>query len=407
MNLELIKEISVTSPEKIVMLVLDGLGGLPNPDTGRTELETARIPNLDAVAAKGICGLADPIAPGITPGSGPGHLALFGYDPIENRIGRGVLEAAGIDIELGQDEVAARGNFCTVDAQGIITDRRAGRIPTEKCSELCKLLDGMSVDGVDIKIYPSREHRFVAVFRGKDLQPELTESDPSRIGVAPLEIKAEHAKAKRTANIVNKFVAKAKDILAAHHPANMILLRGFAKTPQLPTMQEIYKLNPLAIAVYPMYRGLARLVGMQVSKTGKTLEDEIKTLQENYKKYDFFFVHVKGTDTAGEDGDFTRKVKLLEQIDAVLPALTGLNPDVLVITGDHSTPAAYGGHSWHTVPVVICSRYCRTDAVKEFSEKAFLAGGLGRISSTQIITLALANARKLTKPPARKAFSRS
>jgi 2,3-bisphosphoglycerate-independent phosphoglycerate mutase len=397
MDLELIKEISVTSPEKIVMLVLDGLGGLPDPKTGKTELETARIPNLDAIAAKGICGLADPIAPGVTPGSGPGHLALFGYDPIANQIGRGALEALGIDVELGQDDVAARGNFCTIDNKGIITDRRAGRISNEKCAELCKLLDGMKISGVDIKVYPVREHRFVVVFRGNILDIHITESDPSQTGVAPLEIKAEQASARKTADIVNNFIAKAKAILSKHHPANMILLRGFAKKPQLPTMQEIYKLNPLAIAVYPMYRGLARLVGMQVAKTGTTLEDEFKTLKDNYAKYDFFFLHVKWTDTAGEDGDFARKVKVLEQIDTALPTLTALRPDVLVVTGDHATPAVYGGHSWHTVPVVISAKYCRTDKVKEFSETAFLGGGLGRIHATDIMPLAMANARKLTK----------
>ena len=397
MNLEIIKELSITSPEKIVMLVLDGLGGLPNPVTCETELETALIPNLDAIAAEGVCGLADLVAPGITPGSGPGHLALFGYDPVNNRIGRGALEAMGLDIELEPDDVAARGNFCTLDSKGIITDRRAGRISNEKCTELCKLLDRISIDGVDIKIYPVREHRFVAIFRGKGLQTELTESDPSRTGVAPLEVKAKQSSSYKAAQAINKYIAKAKDILAAHHPANMILLRGFAKKPEIPTMKEIYKLNPLAIAAYPMYRGIARLVGMEVASTGTTLEDEIKTLKKYYQKYDFFFVHVKATDTAGEDGDFARKVKILEQIDAALPALTGLNPDVLVITGDHSTPAVYSGHSWHPVPVVICSRYCRTDAVKEFSEKAFLFGGLGRIHATQIMPLAMANARKLTK----------
>ncbi len=397
MDLNLIKEIAVTSPEKIVMLVLDGLGGLPDPRTGKTELETARIPHLDAIAAQGICGLADPIAPGITPGSGPGHLALFGYDPIANLIGRGALEAVGIDVALGPDDVAARGNFCTIDAKGIITERRAGRISTEKCAELCKLLNGIKVNGVAIKIYPVREHRFVAVFHGKKLYTELTESDPSQTGVAPLVIKAENTAAKKTADIVNDFIAKAKAALAKHHPANMILLRGFAKKPQLPTMQEIYKLNPLAIAIYPMYRGLARLVGMQVAATGTALEDEFKTLKENYAQYDFFFLHVKWTDTAGEDGDFARKVKVLEQIDAALPALTGLKPDVLVVTGDHSTPAVYGGHTWHPVPVVISGKYCRTDRVKEFSEAAFIMGGLGRIKATDIMPLALANARKLTK----------
>ncbi len=397
MDLNLIKEIAVTSPEKIVMLVLDGLGGLPDPKTGKTELETARIPHLDAIAAQGICGLADPIAPGITPGSGPGHLALFGYDPLTNLIGRGALEAVGIDVELDSNDVAARGNFCTIDAQGIITDRRAGRISTEKCAELCKLLNGVKVGGVEVKVYPVREHRFLVVFHGKNLHAELTESDPSQTGVAPMVIKAEHGIAKHTADIINQFIAEVKSILANHHPANMILLRGFAKKPQLPTIQEIYKLNPLVIAVYPMYRGLARLVGMQVASTGTTLEDEFKTLKENYSKYDFFFVHFKETDTAGEDGDFTRKVKVLEQIDNALPALTALKPDVLVITGDHSTPAVYGGHSWHPVPVVICGKYCRTDKVKEFSEPAFISGGLGRIHATEIMPLALANACKLTK----------
>jgi 2,3-bisphosphoglycerate-independent phosphoglycerate mutase len=396
-NLELIKGISITSPEKIVLLVIDGLGGLPDPKTGKTELETARIPNLDALATKGICGLADPIAPGITPGSGPGHLALFGYDPVSCNIGRGVLEAVGIDINLEPGDVAARGNFCTIDEKGIITDRRAGRISSEKCAELCQLLNGITINGVDIKVFPVREHRFVVVFRGDNLVADVTESDPSRTGAAPLKITALSPEAARLADIANNFVTKAKALLSKHHPANMVLLRGFASKPQFPTMQEIYKLNPLAIAVYPMYRGLARLVGMEVARTGTTLEEEFATLKENYKKYDFFFLHVKWTDTAGEDGDFVRKVKVLEQIDAALPVLTGLEPDVLVVTGDHSTPAAFGGHSWHPVPVLICSRYCRTDSVKKYSEQAFLAGGLGRISATQIMSLAMANARKLTK----------
>jgi 2,3-bisphosphoglycerate-independent phosphoglycerate mutase len=397
MNQEIIKGLSITSPEKIVMLVLDGLGGLPDPRTGKTELESARIPNLDALAARGICGLADPVAPGITPGSGPGHLALFGYDPVVCEIGRGALEATGIDVELKPGDVAARGNFCTIDSAGNITDRRAGRISTEKSAELCKLLDGMTIDEVDIKIYPVREHRFVAVFSGKHLETELTESDPSQTGKPPLAIKATDVKAEKTAAMVNKFIARAREILRDHHPANMILLRGFAKKPQLATFQEIYKLNPLAIAVYPMYRGLARLVGMQVAKTGTTLEDEFKTLKENYKNYDFFFLHVKWTDSAGEDGDFARKVKVLEQVDKALPMVMELKPDVLVVTGDHSTPAAFGGHSWHPVPVVVNAKYCRTDSVKEFSENAFLGGGLGRIKATDIMTLAMANARKLTK----------
>jgi 2,3-bisphosphoglycerate-independent phosphoglycerate mutase len=396
-NLELIKEISRKSTEKIVLLVIDGLGGLPDPRTGRTELEAAHIPNMDALATRGICGLSDPVAPGITPGSGPGHLALFGYNPLEYTIGRGVLEAVGIDIELGEGDVAARGNFCTLDDKGIITDRRAGRISTDKCAQLCKLLNNIVIEEVDIITYPVREHRFVVVFRGKNLQTGLTESDPSITGIAPLKIKPIQITSRRTATIANEFIAKAKQILHHHHPANMILLRGFSKKPQLPTMQEIYKLNPLAITVYPMYRGLARLVGMDIAHTGTTLEDEFKTLENDFSKYDFFFLHIKWTDTAGEDGTFARKVKIIEQIDAVLPSLTALDPDVLVITGDHSTPSVLGGHSWHPVPVLLCSRYCRTDGVKEFSEQAFIAGGLGRINATKIMPLAMANALKLTK----------
>ena len=394
---DLMKDLSIQTPSKIIMLVIDGLGGLPDPRTGYTELESARIPNLDALAAGGICGLSDPVAPGITPGSGPGHLALFGYDPITCNIGRGVLEAVGIDVDLAPGDIAARGNFCTVDAMGIITDRRAGRITTEKCAELCKLLDNMEIEGVRVKVYPVREHRFVVVFSGSGLEPDVTESDPSRVGVAPLEITALNAGSRKMAGITVKFAAKAKEILAPQHPANMLLLRGFARKPHFPTMQDIYKLNPLAIAVYPMYRGMARLVGMKVAATGVALDDEFKTLQQSFNDYDFFFIHVKWTDTSGEDGDFARKVKVLEQIDAALPVLTALKPDVLVVTGDHSTPALLRGHSWHPVPVLISAKYCRGDAVPNFSETAFIGGGLGRISATQIMPLAMANALKLTK----------
>jgi 2,3-bisphosphoglycerate-independent phosphoglycerate mutase len=396
-DLDLIKEIARQSPTKIVLLVIDGLGGLPNPETGKTELETANIPNLDALAAGGICGLADPVAPGITPGSAPGHLALFGYDPVSCNIGRGVLEAVGIDVELQPGNVAARGNFCTVDEKGLITDRRAGRISNEKCAELCELLDGMTIDDTQVLVYPVREHRFVAVFRGKDLTADVTESDPHQTGVTPLPISALSKPADRLAGIANKFIAEAKTRLAKHHPANMVLLRGFSELPHLPTMSEIYKLKPLAIAIYPMYRGLARLVGMEVVEAGTTLEDEFTILKKNYADYDFFFIHVKWTDSAGEDGDFNRKVKVLEQVDAALPDLLSLKPDVLVITGDHSTPAVLAGHSWHPVPVLIASKYCRTDGVSQFSEPAFIAGGLGRLQASQIMPLAMANALKLTK----------
>jgi len=395
--LEFIKLISVPSPTKIVLMVIDGLGGLPNPETGKTELETANTPNLDKLVSNGTCGLIDPISPGITPGSGPGHLALFGYNPVRFNIGRGVLEALGIDFDLQPEDVAARGNFCTVDKAGLVTDRRAGRISTGECTKLCQLLDGLVIDEVRLLVSPVREHRFVVVFRGERLIPAVSESDPQQVGIAPKPITALTPEASRMADVANQFINKAKAILAEHHPANMVLLRGFSQRPQLPTMNEVYKLKPAVIASYPMYRGLAKLVGMEVLGTGTSIEDELATLKDNYTSYDFFFLHVKGTDSAGEDGDFDRKVKIIEQVDGALLSLISLEPDVVVITGDHSTPALLKGHSWHPVPILLYSKWCRRDGVKEFSESACVSGGLGRFPATQIMPLAMANALKLTK----------
>jgi len=396
-NLELIKEIAVPSPTKIVLLVIDGLGGLPNPQTGKTELETANTPNLDRLAAKGICGLIDLVSPGITPGSAPGHLALFGYNPLSFNIGRGVLEAIGIDFDLQPEDVAARGNFCTVDEMGLVTDRRASRIATEKCTELCQLLDGLVINEVKLFVCPVREHRFIVVFRGDSLAPDITDSDPQQIGVAPKSITALSPEADRMASIANQFIIQAKTTLAEHYPTNMVLLRGFSKQPHFPTMGKIYKLKPAAIASYPMYLGLAKLVGMEVLGTGTNIEDEFMTLKQNYANYDFFFLHIKGADSAGEDGNFDRKVRILEQVDNALPGLTSIEPDVIVITGDHSTPALLKGHSWHPVPVLLYSKWCRPDRVSEFSESACLLGGLGRFPATQVMPLAMANALKLTK----------
>ncbi|MBA7560299.1 MAG: 2,3-bisphosphoglycerate-independent phosphoglycerate mutase [Dehalococcoidia bacterium] len=396
-SLELIRGLSRPSPAKIVLLVIDGLGGLPHPRTGKTELETAKTPNLDKLAAAGICGMIDPISPGITPGSTPGHLALFGYDPLKFNIGRGVVEATGIDFDLKPGDIAARGNFCTVDEDGLITDRRAGRISTEKCAELCQLLSGLAIDGVKLSILPVREHRFVIVFQGKGLAPDVSDSDPQQVGVAPKAVSALNPKADLMAVVANKFVEQARAVLAKHHPANMLLLRGFSQRPNLPTMPEIYILKPAAIAAYPMYRGLAKLVGMRVLNTGMTIAEEMTTLKENFSAYDFFFLHIKKTDSAGEDGDFERKVKLIEEADKSIPVLTGLKPEVIVVTGDHSTPATLKGHSWHPLPIVLCSEWCRRDRVGEFSESACISGGLGRFPATQIMPLAMAHALKLAK----------
>ena len=395
--LEIIKEIAIPSPTKIVLLVIDGLGGLPDPKTGKTELETAHTPNLDRLATKGICGLADPVAPGITPGSAPGHLALFGYDPVSFQIGRGVLEAVGIDFDLQPGDIATRGNFCTIDKDGSVTDRRAGRVSMKECIELCRLLDGRSISGVRILVSPVREHRFAAIFRGQGLALEVSDSDPLRVGVAPKSVTALNSESSKLASVANGFIAHAKATLAEHYPANMVLLRGFSQCPQLPTMSEIYQLKPAAIASYPMYRGLAKLVGMEVLKTGATIEDEFTTLKQSYANYDFFFLHIKPADNAGEDGDFDRRVKIFEQVDNILPELINLEPDVIVIAGDHSTPAILKGHSWHPVPLLLHSKWCRPDRVTEFSESAFASGGLGRFPAVQVMPLAMANALKLTK----------
>jgi 2,3-bisphosphoglycerate-independent phosphoglycerate mutase len=397
-DLEQLKKLSHTSPSRIVLMVIDGVGGLPHPQTGKTELESARTPTLDRIATESICGLIDPVGPGITPGSAAGHLAIFGYDPVKYTIGRGIVEALGIGLELEPQDIAARGNFCTVDDNGIITDRRAGRISTETNAELCRLLNEKAViSGAEIAVRPVKEHRFVLILRGEGLSPELTDSDPQQAGLAPKKVAALSAPAERTAELANEFVSRAAGLLQDRARANMVLLRGFSQHPDIPSMPEIYKLKPAAVAIYPMYRGLARLLGMQLLPAGDDIRDQVRSLRLHYDDYDFFFVHFKATDARGEDGDFEAKVRAIEEVDAALADLLDLGPDVLIVTGDHSTPATLAMHSWHPVPFMLRSRWCRCDAVTEFSEQACLGGGLGRFPAVDIMPLAMANALKLDK----------
>jgi 2,3-bisphosphoglycerate-independent phosphoglycerate mutase len=303
----------------------------------------------------------------------------------------------GIDFDLKKRDVAARGNFCTIDEKGLVTDRRAGRISTEENAKLCKKLSKIKLEGAQVLVAPVKEHRFLLVLRGAGLTGDASDSDPEVVGVAPLKIVANSPKGKKTARLANQFVAKAKAVLSGSHPANMVLLRGFSQHPELPSMTEIFKLNPAAIAAYPMYRGLAKLVGMELLNTGSTIEEEFDTLVRRYAEHDFFFIHFKKTDSSGEDGDFDAKVRVLEEIDRFLPKITALNPDVLIVTGDHSTPAVLKGHSWHPVPIVLYSKWCRTDHVHEFGETACASGGLGRFPAVEVMSLAMANALKLTK----------
>jgi 2,3-bisphosphoglycerate-independent phosphoglycerate mutase len=393
----LIRELREENGSKIVLLVADGLGGLPLEPGGKTELETARTPNLDACAREGVCGLSIPVLPGITPGSGPGHLGLFGYDPLEYRIGRGILEALGIHFAVGPRDVAARGNFCTVDSAGLITDRRAGRPTTERCQAMCRLLQQIKVPGVELFVEPVREHRFVVVFRGDDLGDAVNDTDPQQTGHAPLPAKGADPASARTADAVNRFVAEAARVLKDQAPTNMVTLRGFARFPKIETFRDVYGLRAAAVAVYPMYKGLARLVGMDVVDAGATLNDQVETLRRLWGQYDFFFLHYKYTDSSGEDGNFPAKVEMIERFDAVIPQVRALEPDVLIVTGDHSTPSKLKSHSWHPVPVVLVAPTCRTDAVTEFGEAQCLRGGLGQFQAMHLMTLAMAHAGRLGK----------
>jgi 2,3-bisphosphoglycerate-independent phosphoglycerate mutase len=396
---EVVRQLREPNTTKIVMLVADGLGGLPIEPGGPTELEAARTPNLDALAAEGTVGLSLPVAPGITPGSGPGHLGLFGYDPLVHDIGRGVLEALGIGVEVGPHDIAIRGNFCTIDREGLVLDRRAGRIPTESCVRLVEMLRaGVRIEGVETLIAPVREHRLVIRFRGEGLGDNVADTDPLTPGLPTLVPVAGDAESEKTARIAEEFLRQAGLILQDEHPANYVMLRGFAGFPKIATMEHVYGLKSVAIAVYPMYRGLARLVGMTVVDPGKTLADQMETARAHWDPYDFFFIHYKYTDSTGEDGDFAGKVRVIEALDAEIPKLRALNPDVLIVTGDHSTPSRMRSHSFHPVPTLLWApATVRPDLVTTFGERPCLQGGLGQFLAKDLMPLALAHAGRLQK----------
>ena len=335
--------------------------------------------------------------PGITPGSGPAHLALFGYDPVKYLIGRGVLEAIGIDVTLEEGDIAARGNFCTLDEHGLLTDRRAGRIPTSESAPLVELLNGIEVPGAEISVYPVQDHRFVLVIRGDDLDERVTETDPQALLVPPLGPIASRQEAEKTADVARSFVRQTREILANRATANMVLLRGFSGLPDLPDMVETYRLNPAAIAAYPMYRGLAHFIGMRVLPAGKTFDDEHDALEKHFDEHDFFFLHYKPADAAGEDGDFDAKVEALEYVDSHIPRLLEQGIDTLVVAGDHSTPAVIGAHSWHPVPLMVKSSITGGDGVPKFSERACAMGSIGRIPALNVMAIALSHAGKLQK----------
>lgn len=387
------------SETKIVLLVMDGLGGLPIEPGGPTELEFAKTPHMDRLAAEGMLGQTIPIRPGVTPGSGPAHLALFGYDPLKYEIGRGVLEAVGVGLHVGRGDIAARGNFCTLDAAGNIIDRRAGRISTEEALPLVEKLKEVKVPGVQTEVRHVREYRFALLMRGEGLDPQLEDTDPQRTGVPPLEARPRSPAAQRTADLFNQWIAGAQDILRGHPKANGLTLRGFATDPNLPSFQASYQLRAACISVYPMYKGVASLVGMQVIEfSGETPEDEFNAVAKVWNDFDFFFIHIKKTDSKGEDGDFVGKAGVIEAVDAALPILLALKPDVLIITGDHSTPSRLRTHTWHPVPFLLWApATVRPDDQSTFGERACARGGLGSFPALETMPIALAHASRMDK----------
>jgi 2,3-bisphosphoglycerate-independent phosphoglycerate mutase len=388
-----------SSQTKIVLLVMDGLGGLPIEPGGPTELEAASTPVMDRLTREGMIGQATPIRAGITPGSGPAHLSLFGYDPLKYEIGRGVLESVGVGLKVGRGDVAARGNFCTLDSSGNITDRRAGRISSEESYPVVELLKTVRVPGVETEVRQVKEYRFAVVMRGEDLDPDINDTDPQSTGVPPLSATPRSAAATKTAGLFDQWIAKARQVIADQPKANGLTLRGFATDPNLPTFKAAYGLHAACISVYPMYKGVASLVGMDVIDfPGETPEDEFAALAKAWEAYTFFFIHIKKTDSKGEDGDFWGKAKIIEGVDAALPHLLDLNPDVLIITGDHSTPARLRTHSWHPVPFLLWApATIRPDDQTQFGERPCARGGLGNFSSMDTIPLALAHAQRFDK----------
>lgn len=395
---KLYSSLAIRNNNKIVVLVIDGLGGMSHKDYGyKTELEYANHPNLDGLACRGTTGMLTPVLPGVTPGSGPAHLGLFGLDPISFNIGRGILEALGIGLVPAPTDVLARGNFCTVDQDGAITDRRAGRIPTDICEQRLVLLRDIHVPQADIELHAVQDHRFVLRLKGTDLDGDIENTDPGTVGAKPKPTKALSPRAETTASIVNAFVDQALGRLKEQSAANALVLRGFSMLPNIPTFHELYGLRSAALAIYPMYKGLARTVGMDILDCGKTLSDQLRTLETHWSSYDYFFIHYKYTDSCGEDGDFLSKVNHIETVDSCINSLVRLDPAVLAVTGDHSTPAGLRSHSWHPVPLLLVSPTCRRDGSAAFTETVCARGALGNLESKYLMGLLLGHALRLEK----------
>jgi 2,3-bisphosphoglycerate-independent phosphoglycerate mutase len=399
----LYSELTLKPNAKLALVVLDGVGDIATEEQNYlTPLEAATTPNLDQLCKDSAQGRMISIAPGITPGSGPGHLSLFGYDPLEFQVGRGVVEALGLGMELKPGDVCARANFATLDSNGIVTNRRAGRIPTETCEKLCALLSAKvkRLGDTEIIIRPGKEHRFVVVFRGKGLEGPLTDADPGREGFPIPTVRPRdenNAGQNKMAKLVAEFSKTALPVIAKEKPANGFLLRGIAPQPNIPLFEERYQLRAACLAIYPMYKGLAQLVGMKKLEGPATISEQFERYLNEYDHFDFFFIHYKYPDKYGEDGNFAAKRSAIEAFDAALPILLKKKPGVLVITGDHSTPCAVKGHSWHPQPVLLHSAWSGSDKLQRFTETGANLGSLGVFEAKYLIRLMQANERMFDK----------
>lgn len=394
----LYEQLALGEGGRILFLIMDGLGGFRTAERG-SELAEAMCPNLDQLAAEGITGMLDPVAAGITPGSGPGHLGLFGYDPFHYEIGRGALSAAGLGYDLAPGDVAARVNLCTLSADGTIADRRAGRLPTEEAAEICAaVLSGLEIEGIEVVLAPEREHRALLILKGQGLDSRIGDTDPQVEGVAPLEPELLDPAAGRAAEAVSRLLTHARSVLSGRERGNFLLLRGFDSQTDLPSFGDRYRLSAQVLAQYPMYFGIARLLGMEARSMSETLDEQVTELGATFDRFDFTFFHFKATDSAGEDADFERKCAAIEALDnTVVPAARSLDPDVIVVTGDHATPSQYGAHSWHPVPVLLWSRRAGRDLVTAFNEDACVSGAIGRRRAVELFPLVLAAAGRLAK----------
>lgn len=399
-SVELAESLALPRGGRILLAVLDGLGDVSVPELeGRTPMEAADIPNLDALARDSALGQHVPVAQGITPGSGPAHMALFGYDPVDNLIGRGVLEVLGIGFPLEMGDLAARINFCTLDADGVITDRRAGRIATSESAALAEKLDSIAIPGVQVMVRPVKEHRACVVFRAEGFVDGLSDTDPGTVGQKPLPVGSSSPECARTAEVVGEFVRQAQELLKDQPLANGILLRGIALNRKFRSFGDRFRLNPAAVALYPMYKGLASLLGMTLFESSPgDLSGQITAVHSALSHgHDFVFLHHKYTDSAGEDGDWKRKISAMEDFDNALPAFLRAGFDVVAITGDHSTPCPMKQHSWHPVPLLLHGGHQRVGWNEGFSERQAVSGALGTINSLDLMPLLLASAGRLEK----------